>query len=799
MAATRAPGRWRGSLVRPAGGGDRRRAGDVIRLVAGTLGGLALLLWAQSSPASDRGLTTWFVEVGTDLPWIGITARVVLIVVIPLVVVAVGLATRSWRLLATAASAAATATVVTVALAPFTHPSASREAELASLGVPSHFPLVQVALPVAVVAVGGAFLARPMRRLLVVCIAVGLGGFVLGAQAMVLDVAASALLGWAAAGLAGLVFGAPVGDPTPEEVADDLAGLGVDVTDVVPDGHPVWGTARYRGRTGSGPVVVDVHGREASDARALQRAWHALADKGGAGGVVVGRREQAEHEALGLTLAERAGVRVPQLLAIGSSPTSDDAYVVAADPGSRPIVDGTGDDLDDAGLAAVWAAVAAFHGAGLAHGALDGESIQLTSDGDAVVLDWHGVQLAAAEADRDRDRAAVLLVTAAVVGVDRAVAAAADAVGVDVLTRILPLCQRGALDRRGRAQVTKAVAADVRTAAAARLGIDPPELAELHRVSASDLVLIGGSLLGFWLLFSELSSIGDLWATLASADWWWIVGVLALAQVSVVCVATALRGAVVQPLALGRVVALEYADQFTGLVGGTVAITATNIRFFQRQGMSAATAVTAGVTSSLAGGAVQAVIIVVSLPFLIHSGRLDLGSAGGGSDSSGGLGSGRLLVVGVLLIALVSGVVALVPRFRHAVVTKVGPSVQSARSSLRELLHRPAKLLTMLGGQAASQLVLAIALGFALRAFGAHLPLLELLVINTFASLIGGLAPVPGGMGAVEAGLIAGFTAFGIDPTTAGAATFAYRLCTAYLPPAWGWPTLAWLRRHELL
>lgn len=783
--------------MRPAGGGDRRRAGDVIRLAAGALGGLALLLWAQSSPASDRGLTGWFVEVGTDLPWIGITARVVLIVVIPLLVLVVGLVTRSWRLLVTAASAAATAAVVTLALAPFTTPSASREAELTSWGIPSHFPLVQVALPVAVVAVGSAFLARPMRRLLVTCIAVGLGGFVLGAQAMVLDVVASALLGWAAAGLAGLVFGAPVGDPTPDEVADDLAGLGMAVTDVVADGHPVWGTARYRGRTASGAVVVDVHGREASDARALQRAWHALADKGGADGVVVGRREQAEHEALGLTLAERAGVRVPQLLAIGSAPTSDDAYVVATDPGSRPIVERSADGVDPAVLGGVWAAVATFHAAGLAHGALDGESLQLTAAGEVVVLDWHGVVLAADEADRDRDRAAVLLVTAAVAGVDQGVAAAAEALGDDVLTRILPLCQRGALDRRGRGQVTKAVAADVRTAAAARLGIDPPELAELHRVSVSDLVLIAGSLLGFWLLFSELSSIGDLWATLASADWWWVAAVLAMAQVSVVCVATALRGAVVQPLALGRVVALEYADQFTGLVGGTVAITATNIRFFQRQGMSAATAVTAGVTSSLAGGLVQAVIIIVSLPFLIHAGRLDLGASGGGSGS--GAGGGRWLILGVLVIALLSGVVALVPRFRRVVVSKVGPSVHSARASLRELLRRPAKLATMVGGQAASQLVLAIALGFALRAFGASLPLLDLLVINTFASLIGGLAPVPGGMGAVEAGLIAGFTAFGIDPTTAGAATFAYRLCTAYLPPAWGWPTLAWLRRHELL
>jgi hypothetical protein len=168
-------------------------------------------------------------------------------------------------------------------------------------------------------------------------------------------------------------------------------------------------------------------------------------------------------------------------------------------------------------------------------------------------------------------------------------------------------------------------------------------------------------------------------------------------------------------------------------------------------------------------------------------------------DEAGGNGLGRLVVLGVLLIALVSGVVALVPRFRALVVGKVRPGIDRARGDVRDILHRPAHVATMLGGQAASQTALALGLGAALHAFGTSVPLFELLMVNSVASLIGGLAPVPGGLGAVEAGLIGGLTAVGVDPTVAGAATFAYRLITAYLPPAWGWPTLAWMRRHELL
>ena len=29
--------------------------------------------------------------------------------------------------------------------------------------------------------------------------------------------------------------------------------------------------------------------------------------------------------------------------------------------------------------------------------------------------------------------------------------------------------------------------------------------------------------------------------------------------------------------------------------------------------------------------------------------------------------------------------------------------------------------------------------------------------------------------------------------------TFLYRLCTTYLPPIWGWASLVWLRRHEMV
>ena len=97
------------------------------------------------------------------------------------------------------------------------------------------------------------------------------------------------------------------------------------------------------------------------------------------------------------------------------------------------------------------------------------------------------------------------------------------------------------------------------------------------------------------------------------------------------------------------------------------------------------------------------------------------------------------------------------------------------------------------------QLAVALALAASLRAFDDHLSLATLIVVITLASMIGGVSPIPGGVGVVEAGLILGLTAAGISESDATAAVFVQRLFTAYLPPIWGWFCLLWLRRREYI
>ena len=308
-----------------------------------------------------------------------------------------------------------------------------------------------------------------------------------------------------------------------------------------------------------------------------------------------------------------------------------------------------------------------------------------------------------------------------------------------------------------------------------------------------------GAVVGLILVVREFTSVGDIWATLQSARWEWVLATFLVAQSTNLAQAWSVIGSVAAPLGFGPTLGLELANAFTGLVGGTLGTTATIIRFFQRRGLAVSVAVSSGVLVSLATMVTQAILFGVA--FLLTRNDFTLASSAS-SSSSGSSGSGSAtawVLVAIVAVAAVVGVVTAVPRFRSKVMGTLRPQVVVARDNLVALASQPGKLLRLFGGAAGSQLLFAITLGCALKAYGASLPIGELLVINTLASLLGGLAPVPGGMGVIEAGLIAGFTAAGVPDTTAVAATLTARMFTCYLPPLWGYPTLVWMRRHEYL
>jgi len=282
--------------------------------------------------------------------------------------------------------------------------------------------------------------------------------------------------------------------------------------------------------------------------------------------------------------------------------------------------------------------------------------------------------------------------------------------------------------------------------------------------------------------------------TVIGADWLWVIMAFVLSQLAYVASAVEGIGSVAGPLPFGRAVAVEVANAFSALAGGTAAVFATRVRFYQQQGYDATVALSSGAIMTTSSWIATAALFLCSLPFA--RGSIDLEAT---PQSGGNSKLVWIILAVVVLVALVAGLVLAVPRLRRLAAEKALPKVRDIWGNLKLVASSPRKLVLLVGGSFGQELLVAMALSVSLRAFDDHLRLPVLIVVISLAAMIGGIAPVAGGIGVVEAGMILGLTAASVSEADATAAVFIQRLFSSYLPPIWGWATLVWMRKREYL
>jgi undecaprenyl-diphosphatase len=118
------------------------------------------------------------------------------------------------------------------------------------------------------------------------------------------------------------------------------------------------------------------------------------------------------------------------------------------------------------------------------------------------------------------------------------------------------------------------------------------------------------------------------------------------------------------------------------------------------------------------------------------------------------------------------------------------PGVRSAAGSLRQAAASPVKLGLLFGGSALITLAYIAGLDTSVQAFGGGPGLVVLGAVYLAAAALATAAPTPGGLGAIEAALVAGLTGVGMQPGPAVSAVLLYRLATYWLPVLPGW--LCW-------
>ena len=642
----------------------------------------------------------------------------------------------------------------------------------------------------AAVVVASPWLSRGLRRTAWWLVGVFAVTRMVTGHEVPLDVLAAVALG-AVAGSAGLLLvGRPSLRPGGPQLVGALARSGLEVKSLERAGVDARGSTPYFATLDDGRrLFVKALGQDERDADLLFRAWRRLRLQNVGDELPYSTlRRAVEHEALVSLKATDAGVRTPHLVTVAA--VGELAMVLAYDA-----VDGRSLDQVDPGaisddvLLGIWEQVAELRRQRIAHRDLRLANVFLDPDGQPWLIDFGFAELAAGDALLDEDAAELLSSTYTKVGAERAVAAALDVLGPGPVAAALRYVQPAALSTATRKAVNalpgkgKPLQAEILRAT----GTPEPEYVQVERVSVRQMLIWLFTGVAVYFLIHQLSDVQLLAQQVRDADWRWLPAIVAMSVLSYVAAAMSAVGSVPDRLPPWPTFVAQVGASFVNWVTpAKVGGLALGARFMERQGVHAAVAVTGAGINAAAGAVMHVALLGL---FVVAVGARGLDGVHPPSPRT-------MAWVGLGILA-VSGVVAAVPAGRRMVYRQVVPSLERAFHGIRELAGHPGKLALLFGGSALVTLSYAFGLVYCVEAFGGGLSVPAIITAYLVGAAIAQVAPTPGGIGAVEAALIAALTAAGLDKETAVPAVFLFRLITFWLPILPGWLAFTWLQRTD--
>jgi uncharacterized membrane protein YbhN (UPF0104 family)/tRNA A-37 threonylcarbamoyl transferase component Bud32/multisubunit Na+/H+ antiporter MnhC subunit len=646
-----------------------------------------------------------------------------------------------------------------------------------------------IAAVVAFVVIASPRLSRQWRRVMWLGVAVLILFRVVSSSEPPLDIVIAVALGMALGYLALLAFGTESADPNADELVSML--------------RPVADPVRIEQLEGDTPLryLVDladgerlqlrVRTRTDRSSERLEQAWRTVrlrtsqVDEPYA---TVQRR--IEHEALAQMTAAAAGVRVPAVRNVVASPAGSVGLLEERLDGTA-VADLLPERLNPPLLRRIWQQVAALHRRRIAHRALGLGVVRVTAAGDVAMSEFDTARLAASDRDLALDRAQVLVDTALRVGADEAVAVAVATLGPKAVVAAVPYLQPLALPAvtrrslRGKREVLDALREAVRSVT----GVEPAPLARLERVRPRTAVSILALAAGFYFLLPQLADVGETAEAATRANWWWLVPIFVGAAATFFAAALSLVGSVPQPIPYLATVRMQVASAFVGRIApantGTLAV---GVRFLQRSGVDTAAAGTAVGLNALVGFGVH---LSLTAAFVAWAGTRGPGFS---------LPDANTWLLVIAIGGAASGlIVGLIPALRRRVLPPLVGYLRTAGSSLADVVTDPWRVLALLGGALGITFAFILTLMAAVAAFGGGVSFAEIGAAYLIAAAIGSATPTPGGLGAIEAALVAALSGYGMADSAAVSSVLTFRLATYWVPMIPGWFMFQQMQRREEL
>ncbi|MFD5343717.1 lysylphosphatidylglycerol synthase domain-containing protein [Streptomyces anulatus] len=307
----------------------------------------------------------------------------------------------------------------------------------------------------------------------------------------------------------------------------------------------------------------------------------------------------------------------------------------------------------------------------------------------------------------------------------------------------------------------------------------PVEPVRLERIKPRTLFSFIAGAIAAYFLISQVTQ-ADFGAVVEQAEWGWVAAALGFSALSYVAAAMSLLGFVPERVPFLKTVQAQVAGSFVKIVApAAVGGVALNTRFLQRAGVRPGLAVASVGASQLFG--LGAHIMLLAL----------FGYLTGTERTPDSLTPSRTVIAGLLTVAVLVLVVTAIPFLRKFVVTRVRSLFAGVVPRMLDVVQRPQKLLTGIGGMLLLTGLFVLCLDASIRAFsGPDVPQLSyasIAVVFLAGNALGSAAPTPGGMGAVEGALTLGLIAVGLPKEVAAPAVLLYRVMTLWLPVLPGW------------
>ncbi len=802
-----------------------RRAGDVLRLLMALAVVIAAQLLAALAHSGVRVTERALLESIVTLPaalrdWLSGLVQVAM-VLFPVAFVAVLVGGRRfgllWRLLLAAATGTAAAVLISHLLLANSRPLAWAELLSGRGGVfdVKFPPVAWLAGATAMLTVGGPELSRRWRRGLwwaataAAVVEVVVGGF------LPVDAVIAGALGVSVGSLILVAFGGPTGRPSADEVVTALQQCGVELTALRELASPAPGPASFRASMPDGrPLIVKVLADEDRDRDRLSRLYRLVmlrdADDDRAGTTM---ESAAEHEMLAMVAAARAGARVPEPVVaypVAGRQGSQSALVAWVDVGGRRFEGVGAKEVSDVVLADLWHSVRLLQEHRLAHRLLRTENILLDDDGHAWLTGLTLAELGASDRQLRLDVAELLVSLAVQVGVQRAVASAVAVLGPSAVeaaaayVQPLPLSAttRSRAHQYDRGRAVHLVGGpgkpglrpggrpdllrDVRAEVASTTATPPAKPEPLSRFTWKRTLALLGGFVVIYVLVPQIANAGAAIRALQDADWWWVLAALPAIFVVEVFAALLQLGAIPAELPFRPTYVIEFGGSFLNKVTPNgVGGMALSFRYLQK----------AGVDPGAATGSVGLQSVVSTVANLVLAAAF-FAATGRKSPVHFSVAGHQWVFIAVAVVLAALALVALTPPGRRFFHDKIWGFLRSAGTTVAGVAKSPRHVAQTLGGSLGWPMVEVVAFALCVHAVGGTLPFVQVAAVYMGSNLLASVAPTPGGLGALEAALVAGLSGLGMPAGAAASAVLIFRLLTFWLAIPIGWISLKTAERR---